>query len=144
MKKALSVLCLVVLGIIGGVSLTKAQTSPVALISAPSGSTLTNCGTPTVPSVCVVGTGVYVWQNSTTGWFLPAPISSTSAVQKVNGIAPGSTGNVTVSCPSTSAAPAVTVTGATVSGGTTITQLGNPSVVVAAPAVTTACTAVGS
>jgi hypothetical protein len=51
-----------------------AQSSPVSIITAPVGSTLTNCGTPTLPSICVVagtGTGgVYIWQTATLGWQL--------------------------------------------------------------------------
>jgi len=58
--------------LLGAVILTawamQAQTPPVSLISAPTGSSLTNCGTPSTPSLCIVSTGVYVWTNATAGW----------------------------------------------------------------------------
>jgi hypothetical protein len=139
MKKITVVVFVLVALLIGGFIRSMAQSMPVVLISAPSGSTLTNCGSPTVPSFCVVGTGVYAWQNAVQGWFLVAAASATG-VQKVNGVAPGSTGNVTVSC--ASAAPSITVTGTTVGSGTTLTQLSNPGVVAGVPATT--CSAVGN
>jgi len=58
----------------------RAQSGNVVFIGATSGTTLSaNCpATPTTPSLCVVGGGVYVWQSSTTGWFLPQPASAVS------------------------------------------------------------------
>ena len=96
---------------------TEAQGPPVMLMTAPASSTLTNCGTPTVPALCIVTTGVYVWQSTTTGWFLiPSSVAATG-VQKVNGAAPGATGNVTVGCsaaiPGAVSTPTVTSSGAT-------------------------------
>lgn len=131
---------LVVLFFIGTV---KAQTGQVVFLGATSGTTLAaNCpATPTTPSVCVVGDGMWVWQSSTTGWFKPVPAAAPVAgVQKVNGVAPGTTGNVTVSC--ADSAPVATVTGTAVSSTTTLNQLSTPSVTVTAPVTT--CTATGS
>jgi hypothetical protein len=97
-----------------------AQSSPVSILTAPTGSTLANCGTPTVPAICVVIPGVYVWQNAAIGWVL---IGATNAVQKVQGVAPGATGNVSVSCTaalqsSTAAFTSGTTTSATVPAAT--------------------------
>lgn len=64
-----------------------------------------------------------------------------AAVTKVNGVAPGATGNVTVTCNDN--APAVTVTPpASISSTTTLNNLSTPGVSVAAPATT--CTGAGS
>ena len=66
-------------------SMLRSQTPPVALISGASTSTQTNCGTPATPSICVVGTGVFVWQNATQGWFLvSAPQLPTNFVTSVS------------------------------------------------------------
>jgi len=140
MKRTTTVILILAALLLGGFIRSVAQTPPVTLLSAPTGSTLTNCGTPTIPSLCVVATGVYVWQNATQGWFLAAASTLATGVQKVNGVAPGSTGNVTVSC--STAAPVVTVTGTTVGSTTTLAQLSTPSVTDSAPV--TACTAVGN
>lgn len=58
-------------------SMLRSQTPPVNLISGNPTSTQTNCGTPATPSICIVGTGVFVWQNSTQGWFLVTPPPAT-------------------------------------------------------------------
>lgn len=84
-----------------------AQSNGANFIGSLSGTTVTNCGTPTTPSFCAVGTGVFIWQKATTGWFLVAPPGA-SGVQTVNGVKPGTTGNVTVACSSGGfAAPSV-------------------------------------
>src|SRR5271154_2440276 len=82
-----------------------AQSSPVSIITAPSGSTLANCGTPTAPSICVVTPGVYVWQSATLGWQLIGA-TTTSGVTSWNGL----TGVVTYAAP---AAPVSSVNGKT-------------------------------
>ena len=63
-----------------------AQSGQVQFLGAASGTTLAaNCPTtPTTPSICVVGGGVYIWQSSTTGWFLPGPPTA-SGVTSFNG-----------------------------------------------------------
>jgi hypothetical protein len=61
-----------------------AQTGSVNFLGAVSGTTVTNCGTPTLPSLCVVATGVYVWQNSTTGWVLIPTSASSAGVSSVS------------------------------------------------------------
>jgi len=64
---------------------TQAQTGSVQFLGAASGTTLAaNCpATPATPSVCVVGGGVYIYQSSATGWFLPQPQGASSAVTSV-------------------------------------------------------------
>ena len=49
-----------------------AQSGNVIFFGAISGTTkAVNCpATPTTPSLCVVGDGVWIWQNSTSGWTL--------------------------------------------------------------------------
>jgi hypothetical protein len=118
------------------------QTPPVDLISAPAGSTLANCGTPTVPSLCLVSPGVFAWQNATQGWFLLAPAVASVGVQKVNGVAPGATGNVALSCPGTTPATAVSVTPSVSASGATATITAAGSV--PSMTVTNTCTAVGN
>lgn len=77
------------------------QAVPVTLITAPAGSTLANCGTPTIPSLCIVATGVYAWQNSTQGWFLLSPpvAGPANPVLTINGVKPGTTGNIVLAAP---------------------------------------------
>ena len=109
----------------GGLIALHAQSLPVILLTAPTGSTLTNCGTPTVPSFCAVTTGVYIWQNATTGWFLISP-----------GVAAGVT-QVTV-CNAAGASCGTPLTGAVslnIPKAVTVT-VGNPTVAVAAPTAT--------
>jgi hypothetical protein len=104
MKRLVAVLLVIIIFLTGGLigSLLRpvhAQTGPVVVYTAPAGSTITNCGTPTLPSWCLVATGFFVWNNATQGWFSPAAtVTGVAGVQKVNGVAPGATGNVTVSC----------------------------------------------
>lgn len=81
-------------------SMLWSQTPPVALISGATTSTLTNCGTPTTPSICIVGTGVYVWQNATQGWFLIAPPAAGGIASiTVNGGTPLTGPNVALTIP---------------------------------------------
>jgi hypothetical protein len=111
--------------LLGGLIRIKAQSLPVILLTAPAGSTLANCGTPTIPTMCIVTPGVYVWQNATQGWFLvaPAAASGVSSVQQCNlagaNCGTAQTGAVVLKVPQT-----VSVT------------VANPTVAVAAPAVT--------
>lgn len=104
------------LGFLVGVWLANAQTMPVVLLVAPAGTTIANCGTPTTPSLCAVGTGIYVWQNATQGWFLIAPPAATTAgvtdltVCNANGSTCGTaqTGSVKVNVPAAAATTATT------------------------------------
>jgi hypothetical protein len=132
MKLRLILAVLISVLFIGGIEHVKAQTGQVVYISATAGTTLAgNCPTtPTVPVMCFTGAGIYAWQSSTTGWFLLAPAAASSGVTSVN----GQTGAVTISA--TASAPVITVTPGTVSGTTTLTQLGTPSVSAAAPTIT--------
>ena len=138
----------------------KAQTGSVIFLGAqPSTTKAVNCpAVPATPSECVVGDGVWIWQNATIGWCQPGiscPAPATAAVtsvtvnggaaqtgavlltippagvQKVNGTAPGATGNV--NCP----------------GGTTpqtgVTFSGSSSLSATVPAMTvTAAACTGS
>jgi hypothetical protein len=143
MKKFIGCVTLVVMLVLSLLVLpVPAQAPPVDLISAPAGSTLTNCGTPTSPSLCLVSSGVYAWQNATQGWFLLAPAVASAGVQKVNGVAPGSTGNVTLSCPGTTPVTAVSVTPVISASGATATVTASGSV--PSMVVTNTCTATGS
>lgn len=90
-----------------------AQSGAVIYLQSTAGTTLTNCGTPATPSICVVGSGVAIWQNSTDGWFVPQKSTAVASVQKVNGISPDATGNVTVPLPTTAS---VTLAGQTLTG----------------------------
>jgi hypothetical protein len=93
-----------------------AQSGQIIYFGATAGTTkAANCGTPTVPSLCLAGDGFWIWQNSTQGWFLAAPPSQpTGVVLSVNAIKPDSTGNVTVPLPTTATVslPGQTLTGA--------------------------------
>ena len=89
MKKLMVIFAIILLVLIlGPVSwrVARAQVSPVIFIGASSGTTLAaNCpATPATPSLCLVGNGVYAWQNSTTGWFPLAPATS-AGVTSFNG-----------------------------------------------------------
>lgn len=115
MKILLGVVCglIIASALVGTVH---AQSGPVNFLGAIAGTTkAVNCGTPTTPSMCIVGDGVWIWQNAAQGWFLaaPAPVVGpvSTGVQKVNGIAPDSTGNVTVPIPSKVVINSVTPTG---------------------------------
>lgn len=57
-----------------------------------------------------------------------------TAVTRVNGVAPGATGNITLSC--TAPAPAITVTGTVAGPTTTLVQLDTPTVVASGTTVT--------
>ena len=131
---------------------TQAQTGSVQFLGAASGTTLSaNCpATPSTPSICVVGGGVYIYQSTTTGWFLPQPASTSAGVLKVNGVSPGSTGNVTVGCTT----PQTTVTASTpvatappLSISSSDLAVGPPTVsapTVVVPSMTGTCTGTGS
>jgi hypothetical protein len=104
MKKTTAAIFVLAAILLGGFIRSMAQTMPVTLIAAPAGSTLTNCGTPTVPSVCVVATGVYIWQNATQGWFLAAASVPATGIQSITVCnAAGA------SCGTASTGPAVTL-----------------------------------
>jgi len=83
MNKTTVIILVLAALLLGGFVRSMAQSMPVSLIVAPAGSTLTNCGTPIIPSLCVVATGVYVWQNATQGWFLAAPAAASSGIQSI-------------------------------------------------------------
>ena len=114
--KLLAIFGILCLGLVY-TSRTKAQSGQVVYFGSVAGTTLTNCGTPTQPTLCIVATGVYAWQNSTQGWFLLGPTGS-AGVTSWN----GQTGAVTY----VPAAPPVTSvngkTGAVVLGATTTLQ----------------------
>lgn len=60
----------------------QAQSGNVIYLGAVIGTTkAANCGTPTTPSLCIVGDGVWVWQSN--GWFLIQPPAV--GVTSVNG-----------------------------------------------------------
>jgi hypothetical protein len=86
----------------------RAQTGQIVFLGATAGTTLAaNCpATPTTPSICVVGAGVYVWQTAAQGWFLLAPPTATAGVTSWNGL----TGAVTYTAPT---APVTSVNGKT-------------------------------
>jgi hypothetical protein len=144
-KKVIAVLLTLSVVLIVGHFKAQAQSGAVAFLGAAPGTTLaSNCpASPTTPSICVVAGGVYLWQSSSTGWFLPQPASiAVVGVQKINGVAPGSTGNVTLACPGTTAATPVTVSPAVSATGATATVTATGSL--PALPVTTTCTATGS
>jgi hypothetical protein len=88
-----------------------AQSGAVNFMGSMPGTTkAANCGTPTSPSICAVGDGIWIWQNATIGWCqpgisCPAPAAS-SGVTSWNGM----TGVVTYTPP---AAPVTSVNGKT-------------------------------
>jgi hypothetical protein len=114
MKKLLVLLALAFIGGFLGYRLY-AQSLPVSIIVAPTGSTLANCGTPTLPSICVVAPGVYVWQNATQGWFLlaPAVAAGVSSVTVCNAAgtscSTAQTGAVSINVPKSATATAPSV-----------------------------------
>jgi hypothetical protein len=93
----------------------RAQTGQVIFMSASSGTTVANCGTPTLPSICGVATGWFVWQNPTSGWVLIPTTAGTSGVTSVaiNGSA-AKTGAVTFTISGTTTAPSATANAPTV------------------------------
>jgi hypothetical protein len=101
MRKILDTLVILMALYILGTHVVQAQSGNVVWLTASPGTTLAaNCATtPTLPSVCLVANGLYAWQNSTTGWFLVSPAGAvTGVVKEVQGIAPGTTGNVSLKC----------------------------------------------
>jgi hypothetical protein len=94
-----------------------AQTGSVVYFTSTAGTTkAANCPTtPTGPSMCLVGDGFWVWQNATTGWFLPAPqgASATPALT-LNGVTKNLPASFTIAAAAptvsapTASAPAVT------------------------------------
>jgi len=73
-------------GFIGSsLSRVHAQSGQVVFLGAAAGTTLAaNCpATPTTPSICVVGSAVYIWQSSTTGWFAPQPPAAGSSISSI-------------------------------------------------------------
>lgn len=147
MKKTIGMLLAVFLVAFAGGSLGTRKT-----VQAQTPTALQLTGTLPHTSCTLSGTGSAVYCFATDGeWesingaaFVQVQTGTAAAagVQKVNGVAPGSTGNVTISCPGTtpttpvSVTPAVSATGATA----TVTATGSlPSMV-----VTTNCTATGS
>ena len=134
MNKLLGTLLLLVILFDIGSRVVYAQSNGANFIGSLSGTTVTNCGTPTTPSLCSVGTGVFIWQNSTTGWFLLTPPGA-AGVQTVNGAKPGTSGNVTVAC--SSGGFAAEAAAPSVSGGTI-------SISVPAETIAVNCTGSGS
>lgn len=80
-----------------------AQSGAVIYLQSTAGTTLAaNCGTPATPSICVVGSGVAIWQNSTDGWFTPQKSTAVAGVTSLSvngGVA--QTGAVALSVPTT-------------------------------------------
>ena len=72
----------VVVAFLAGVGVAKAQNGQIVFLGATSGTTLAaNCpATPATPSQCVVGDGVWIWQNSTQGWFKAGPPTASGVV----------------------------------------------------------------
>lgn len=121
-----------------GITRVHAQSGNVLFLGAVSGTTVSNCGTPTLPAECIVATGVYVCPNATgcsasTQWVLLPGSSTTTGVQKVNSTSPGATGNVTVGC--TVAIPASTAT---------FTAGSSTSATIPSQNITATCTGTGS
>lgn len=74
------ILCAYGLAVILAPSNARAMQGPTGLanfLGSVPNTTLTNCGTPTTPSLCSVATGVYVWQNATSGWVLVGSAGAT-------------------------------------------------------------------
>ncbi len=68
-----------------GSTVVQAQTGSVVWFTATAGTTIANCpASPAEPSLCMVATGFFAWQNATQGWFLVSP--PTPAVTGVTGI----------------------------------------------------------
>lgn len=116
MTKLLSTALLLLVLFDIGSRVVYAQSNGANFIGSLSGTTVTNCGTPTTPSFCAVGTGVFIWQNATTGWFLVAPPAGGSFLSGVNvngTAAPVSNGvaSITVPTKATVNLPASTLTG---------------------------------
>lgn len=88
-------------------------------------------------------TGIWISVNGATT-FTQIGAAAAVGVQKVNGVAPGSTGNVTVSCPGTTSAATATVSNPPLSISSGDLAVGAPTVSVPALPVTTTCTATGS
>src|SRR5271170_1921208 len=60
-----------------GSTVVHAQTGNVVWFTATAGTTIANCpATPAEPSLCMVATGFYAWQNAAGGWFLVAPAAT--------------------------------------------------------------------
>src|ERR1700677_1539554 len=75
-----------------------AQSGQVIFLGAISGTTAAaNCGTPTTPSLCVVGDGVWIWQSGASSW-VKITTGAAAGVLKVQGTLPGATGNVQLTC----------------------------------------------
>lgn len=114
-----------------------AQSGNVIFLGAISGTTTANCGTPSLPALCIVATGVYVCPNSTgcstaASWIALGTAAATG-VQKVNGVSPGATGDVTIGC----AVPIPSSTGSFTAGtSTTLTVPGQT--------ITATCAGTGS
>lgn len=91
MKNLLCCAMLLLAGILIFVSHgVKAQSGNVIYLGAMAGTTLAaNCpAIPAVPSVCVVGDGVWLWQSATLGWYKPSAGVAITGVTSVtaNGI----------------------------------------------------------
>lgn len=143
MKKLIAIFLVALLaGFIGGhiPSVSAQSTGPVDLQFQ---SAKTSCAAIASTTVfCFAAdTGILVSINGAATFTQIGGVTS-SGVQKVNGVAPGSTGNVTISCPGSTPATAVSVTPAISASGAiaTITASGS----VPSMAVTTACTVTGS
>lgn len=96
----------------------------------------TNC-TPTAGYTTYCHAGDGVWESDNGGAFYRL---GAAGVQKVNDVAPGPTGNVTISC--SSAGGSVVLTPAAITSGTTLQSLATPGAVYTAPALN--CTGSGS
>jgi hypothetical protein len=68
LKATIIVLALIIAFCVGTIS---AQNGKVTQFWAVPGSTVADCGTPTTPSTCLVGSNFIIWQNATDGWFAP-------------------------------------------------------------------------
>ena len=106
-----TILVVAVFTLLAFVAGLKAQSSPVSIIEAPSGSTITNCGTPSLPAICVVVTGAFVCPNAT-------GCSTASAWVALGGSAAapaltlnGTTKTLPATFTITAAAPTITATG---------------------------------
>lgn len=136
----IAVLCVLVLDVHDRV---QAQTPVAATLQGSAAHT--TCITPVAGQyfLCLATDGIWV-SNNGAAYFQLLAAGATAGVQKVNGVAPGATGNVTVSCagttPATSApvsAPPLTITGGDLA-------IGGATASVPSMTVTTNCAATGS
>jgi hypothetical protein len=143
MNKIFKIVGLVVLGLMLGFGITKAQVPNNPLQWGVSTATHTSCTiVASTTEFCFANDGLWVSINGAS--YTQVAASGVASVSVCNAAGASCsaalTGAVSVNIPTTvtltATAPAATVTPAAVSGATTLSGLGTPSVAVAAPTVT--------